>query len=86
MWHGFKADKQGVGTVVYYYCGQYVSSPALGSAGPLLKRICYGLAFPGLLVTGILNVHLSAKYIFVRVLRNSRHLTQSTMVHWTVWM
>jgi amino acid permease len=28
-----------IGSVVYYFCGQYVSSPALGSAGVLLKRV-----------------------------------------------
>lgn len=48
-----------IGTVVYYYCGSFVASPALGSAGPLLKRICYGLALPGLLATTTLTVHVS---------------------------
>lgn len=47
-----------VGTVVYYFCGSYVSSPALGSAGPLLKRVCYGLALPGLLVAVTLMLHV----------------------------
>jgi hypothetical protein len=28
-----------VGTVIYYYCGQYVAVPAPGSAGVLFKRI-----------------------------------------------
>lgn len=37
-----------IGIIVYYYCGRYVSSPALGSAGPLLKRVAYGIAIPGL--------------------------------------
>lgn len=48
-----------IGVVLYYFCGSYVASPALGSAGPLLKRIAYGLALPGLLVTTILVVHVS---------------------------
>ena len=47
-----------VGIVVYYYCGSYVASPALGSAGTLLKRISYGLAFPGLCVSTTLFVHV----------------------------
>lgn len=47
-----------VGIVVYYFCGSYVSSPALGSAGPLLKKICYGIALPGLLVALILMLHV----------------------------
>lgn len=48
-----------IGIVVYYYCGSYVASPALGSAGKLLKRIAYGFALPGLCVTTILVIHVS---------------------------
>lgn len=32
--------------VIYYYAGQDVTSPALGSAGPLLAKIAYGIAIP----------------------------------------
>lgn len=28
-----------IGSLVYKFCGQYVASPALGSAGPLLKKV-----------------------------------------------
>lgn len=48
-----------VGIVVYYFCGSYVASPALGSAGPLLKKVCYGIALPGLLATTVLPAHVS---------------------------
>lgn len=48
-----------IGTVVYYFCGSYVASPALGSAGPLIKKIAYGLALPGLTVTTTLVLHVS---------------------------
>ena len=48
-----------IGVIVYYYCGSYVGSPALGSAGVLMKKICYGLVLPGLLVTEILYIHVS---------------------------
>lgn len=34
-----------IGCVVYYYCGSYVASPALGSAGPAMKKISYGFAW-----------------------------------------
>lgn len=47
-----------IGVVVYYFCGSYVASPALGSAGPLMKKICYGLALPGLIVTTLLVTHV----------------------------
>lgn len=56
-----------IGIVVYYYCGSFVASPALGSAGPLLKKICYGLAFPGLVVSTTLFIHVSTKDLYCTV-------------------
>lgn len=41
------------------YCGDYVASPALGSAGPLLKKICYGLSIPALVITAVMYVSLT---------------------------
>lgn len=48
-----------IGIMVYYYCGSYVASPALGSAGPVIKKIAYGLALPGLLAGATINAHVS---------------------------
>ncbi|KAJ4323870.1 hypothetical protein N0V94_001654 [Neodidymelliopsis sp. IMI 364377] len=75
-----------IGCVVYYYCGSYVSSPALGSAGHLMKKVCYGLALPGLMVSTTLFVHFAAKYFFMRILRGSQHLTRNTKTHWVTWI
>ncbi|RJE19732.1 hypothetical protein PHISCL_07924 [Aspergillus sclerotialis] len=75
-----------VGTVVYYYCGSHVASPALGSAGPVVKKVAYGIALPGLIVSAVIFVHLPAKHIFVRILRNSRHLSSHTTIHWVTWL
>lgn len=47
---------------MYHFTGQYIASPALGSAGVLMKKVCYGLALPGLLVGCIINTHMPAKY------------------------
>ncbi|KAI7333070.1 hypothetical protein KC315_g4363 [Hortaea werneckii] len=75
-----------IGIVVYYYCGSYVASPALGSAGPLIKKIAYGIALPGLLVTAILIGHMPAKYVFVRLLRGTKHLNSNSITHWVTWL
>ena len=32
--------------VIYRYAGPDVASPALGSSGPLLSKIAYGIALP----------------------------------------
>ncbi|KAM0548831.1 hypothetical protein ACHAPJ_009687 [Fusarium lateritium] len=75
-----------IGVVVYYFCGSYVSSPALGSAGPLMKKICYGVALPGLTVSSAMFVHFTGKYLFLRFMRGSPHLTKNTVTHWAVWI
>lgn len=49
-----------VGIIIYYFCGSYVASPALGSAGALIKMVSYGFALPGLLVSAILPIHVSS--------------------------
>jgi amino acid transporter len=54
-------DAQVVGVVVYRYCGSFVSNPALGSAGVLMKKVCYGLALPGVLLSVVLITHVSCR-------------------------
>lgn len=75
-----------IGCIVYGKVGDYVTSPALGSAGKLIQKICYGLALPGLIFLCFYNAHFSAKYAFVRLLRGSPHLQSNTVRHWVTWL
>jgi hypothetical protein len=72
--------------VIYAWCGKWIASPSLGSAGGTIKRVAYGIALPGLVISGCLYVHVAAKYLFVRMLRKSRHLQANTVVHWGTWL
>ncbi|KAK8441700.1 hypothetical protein ACI3LY_001463 [Candidozyma auris] len=72
--------------IVYAKVGKYVTSPALGSAGPLIKKICYGIALPGLIFSCFFLAHLAGKYCLVRILRGTRHLQMNTPTHWTTWI
>ncbi|KAG2414455.1 hypothetical protein HFD88_003646 [Aspergillus terreus] len=72
--------------VIYRWCGKWIASPALGSAGETVKRVSYGVALPGLVISGSLYVHVAAKYLFVRILRESKHLQANTVVHWGTWL
>ncbi|BEJ10830.1 hypothetical protein CspHIS471_0102520 [Cutaneotrichosporon sp. HIS471] len=75
-----------IGSVVYTFAGQYVASPALGTAGALLKKVCYGIAIPGLLASLTIFSHLAGKNLFVRILSGSYHLNHSTKTHWITWL
>ncbi|KAJ5565067.1 hypothetical protein N7513_001309 [Penicillium frequentans] len=72
--------------VVYRWCGQWVASPSLGSAGQTIKMVSYGVALLGLVISATIYLHIAAKYIFVRILGNTRHLQSNTFVHWATWM
>lgn len=75
-----------ISCIVYAKVGQYVASPALGSAGPLIKKIAYGISMPALIFACFFQAHLAAKYAFVRVLRNTTHLQSNSFVHWATWI
>lgn len=49
-----------IGGIVYYKCGSYVTSPALGSAGDRMKKVSYAIALPGLLVSTMIVCHVSS--------------------------
>ncbi|KAJ4293365.1 hypothetical protein N0V90_008647 [Kalmusia sp. IMI 367209] len=74
------------GVVVYCYCGSYVASPSLASAGGTIEKIAYGISIPGFIMTSTLWVHLAAKFLLVRILRNSPHLQNNSAIHWTTWL
>lgn len=72
--------------VVYRWCGAWVSNPSLGSAGGTIKKVAYGVGLIGLAISGCLYQHVAAKYLFVRVLRGTRHLQHNTVIHWVTWL
>lgn len=56
-----------VAVVVYHYAGQSVGSPALSSASPLIRKIAYGIAFPTIIVAGVIAALVAAKTLYSRV-------------------
>lgn len=52
------------------YCGQYVASPSLASAGGTLEKIAYGVSIPGFIMTSTLWVHLAAKFVSAAISNN----------------
>lgn len=73
-------------SVIYAWCGHWITAPALGSAGPTIKKVCYGIGLIGLIVSGAFYNHVAAKYLFVRILRRSKHLQSNSAVHWATWL
>ncbi|PYI31371.1 hypothetical protein BP00DRAFT_446655 [Aspergillus indologenus CBS 114.80] len=72
--------------VIYYYVGNGVDSPALGSAGPVLKKVAYGIAIPTIVGAGVVNGHVGLKYIYVRIFRHSDRMGKRDFVAVGSWI
>ncbi|ODM21304.1 hypothetical protein SI65_04357 [Aspergillus cristatus] len=48
--------------VIYHFVGPDVKSPALSSAGPLMRKVCYGIAIPTVLIAGVIAGHVASFY------------------------
>lgn len=74
--------------VIYAYAGDKVESPALGSTGPLISKIAYGLAIPTILGAGVIIGHVAAKLVYVRLFRGTKHMSDrglKSLGQWS-WM
>ncbi|KAI5857262.1 amino acid transporter [Tricharina praecox] len=71
--------------VIYCYTGDDVRSPALGSTGPLLAKIAYGIALPTIVIAGVINGHVAVKYLYIRLV--PRELVRSTCwKSYSIWV
>ncbi|TIA90420.1 hypothetical protein E3P99_01565 [Wallemia hederae] len=75
-----------LGVTIYYYTGQYIASPALGSANEIIKRVSYGVALVGLIAGGSNIAHSLSISVFVQAMRNSPHFKANNWVFWAVWI
>ncbi|GLA86735.1 hypothetical protein AtubIFM56815_011005 [Aspergillus tubingensis] len=66
--------------VIYCYGGSTVTSPALGSASTVVSKVAYGIALPTIIIAGVINGHVSAKSVYVRIFRGTDHMHKRT---WT---
>ena len=74
-----------VAGIVYGYGGKEVASPALGSTGPLLSKIAYGIALPTIVIAGVINGHVASKYIYVRMFRGTNMMSKKTVKSYGAW-
>ncbi|GAB5590318.1 hypothetical protein Unana1_05218 [Umbelopsis nana] len=73
------------GVVIYYYLGQYTVAPAFAGLQPVYKKIAFTVALPTIIVIGVIYANITAKYLFNRILRNSRHRYSNTWQGWGLW-
>ncbi|KAJ5911542.1 uncharacterized protein N7473_000845 [Penicillium subrubescens] len=72
--------------VIYYYVGTDVESPALISAGPLMKKVAFGIAIPTIVGAGVVNGHIGLKYIYFRLTAKSDLMHQRNWKSVGLWL
>lgn len=74
-----------VAVVTYRYAGADVKSPALSSTSPMVQKVAYGIAIPTILVAGVINGHVAAKYIYVRLFRGTDRMSKKSWSSFGMW-
>ncbi|BDD57716.1 hypothetical protein MPDQ_003583 [Monascus purpureus] len=72
--------------VIYRYTGHDVTSPALGSAGPVVKRVAFGIALPTIIIAGVINGHVAFKFVYVRLFRGTDRMNKNDWVARGSWI
>lgn len=72
--------------VIYYYGGKDVKSPALSSTSPITAKVAYGIAIPTIVIAGVINGHVAAKYIYVRLFRGTDRMHTRSFVSVGSWV
>ena len=49
-----------VAMVVYYYCGQWIATPSLGSAGPTIKKVSGSSSYVSEIPTDVARLHMAS--------------------------
>ncbi|KAJ5899905.1 hypothetical protein N7495_004649 [Penicillium taxi] len=71
--------------VIYVYAGDSVTSPALGSASPIVAKIAYGIALPTIVIAGVINGHVAFKYVYVRIFRGTDRMHKRDWIAVCSW-
>ena len=71
----------------FKYLGQYATAPAFGSLGVVVyKKASFAFVIVPTLVIGVIYANVSAKFVYSRIMGNSRHAQSNTVLGWGVWV
>jgi hypothetical protein len=70
----------------FRYLGQYATAPAFGSLGVVeYKKISFGFVIVPTLIIGVIYANVTAKFIYTRMMGESKHAHSNTLIGWGVW-
>ncbi|KAL8286201.1 hypothetical protein RQP46_004689 [Phenoliferia psychrophenolica] len=75
-----------VPVIGYHYLGQYAEAPSFGSLETVYKKAGFAFVMVPTIVIGVIYCNVSAKYIYGRIMKGSRHQHSNTTIGWGVWI
>lgn len=74
-------------SIGFRYLGQYSTAPAFGSLGVVAyKKGSFAFVIVPTLVIGVIYANVTAKFIYFRIMGDSRHAHSNTFIGWGVWI
>lgn len=71
----------------FRYLGQYATAPAFGSLGVVAyKTASFAFVIVPTIVIGVIYANVTAKFIYFRILRKSRHAHSNILLGWGAWV
>jgi hypothetical protein len=73
--------------VGYYYAGQYSTAPFIGSLSePWARKSAFAFVLVPTLIIGAIYGNVAAKFLYKRILGNSRHAHSHSVIGWGTWI
>jgi hypothetical protein len=74
-----------ISAVIYYYAGPLVTSPALGSASPVITKVAFIFAIPTIIIAGVVNGSVVCKYVYIRMWKGTNVVHQTNYKSLCSW-
>jgi hypothetical protein len=76
-----------VAAVGYNYLGQYSTAPSIGSLlEPWQRKSAFAFVMVPTIIIGALYANVAGKFIYKRILGNSRHAHSHSFIGWGTWI
>jgi hypothetical protein len=76
-----------VAVVGYYFVGQYAQAPLVGSfLEPWMRKSSFAFVIVPTVIIGAIYSNVACKFVYKRLLGNSRHAHSNTVLGWGVWV
>ena len=60
-------------------------TPAFGALSEVYKKVSYSFMIPTIIFVGCLYASVTGRFVFFRVFKDTKHISEHTVIGWTSW-